>query len=131
MLARSAEIRVLQGRVFVSHVWGEAIARLTLATAHGTLIVTSNTVLCLEASPQKTRITTVSGSAGFCPRNTSELTRIEPGFVGEWSATASDLIPAQDDAGAQQIVQEALAVQQALRDLASRRRNILPRQAAP
>jgi ferric-dicitrate binding protein FerR (iron transport regulator) len=115
------------GRILVSHAWGEAIARFTVATGHGQLIVSSNALFWVESDAARTRITCASGSLGFQPKKASSTSRIGSGFVAESSGTTLNLTPAEADAGSQERVLEALQLEQQLRDLAARNRNLLPR----
>jgi hypothetical protein len=127
ILNRSADVKLIKGRMFASHDWGEAIARFRIVTPHGELVTASNALFCVEADQQKTRVTCVSGSVELRARDADTTTRIPPGFVGEWSAATSNLIAAETDARAQEDLQEGLEVEQKLRGLISKNRYALPR----
>ena len=127
MQARYAEVKLVRGRMFVSQVWGEAIAKLTVTTPHGTLVTTSNALFCVETDEHKSRVTCVTGSLTWQSRDAQGATPIPPSFVGEWPATNPDMVPAEVDARGQDGLQEALEVEQKLRSLSSQRRNVLPR----
>ena len=127
ILARSAAVRLVKGRMFVSHVWGEAMARFTVETPNGQLIVISNALFCIETEPEKTRITCASGLIDFQPKGSPTSTRISAGFVGETSGGTLNLNPADTDPLAQESLLDALQAEQKLRELASARRNVLPR----
>lgn len=125
--ARHVDLKLISGRMLASHRWGEAIARFTVTTPQGELIVTSDTLFWIEADAARTRITCASGSAGFRPANASTTMRISSGSVAESSGTTLNITPADADPVAQDSVVEALQFEQKLRDLAERNRNLLPR----
>jgi hypothetical protein len=125
--ARVASIRLIKGRLIVSHVWGEAIARLVLATPHGELVLSSNALFSVETGAGQTRVTCVSGSLSFRSSQASSATKISPGFLAETSGTAVTVTPAETDASAQETLVEALEVEQELRAAARQKRNVLPR----
>lgn len=127
IFARSAAARLVKGRMFVSHVWGEAMARFTVETPNGQLIVISNALFCIEIEPEKTRITCASGLIDFQPKGSSTSTRISAGFVGETSGSTLNLNPAETDPAGQENLVDALQAEQKLRELAAARRNVLPR----
>jgi hypothetical protein len=122
MLGRYADVKLLSGRMFVSHGWGEATAKFTVVTAHGELVTTSNSLFCIESDEKKTRVTCASGTVGFRARKSDETTRIPPGFLGEWPSVDSSIIAAETDAHGQEDLQEALEVEQKLRGSMSRMR---------
>ena len=126
MQARYAAAKLLSGRMFVSHVWGEAIARLNVTTPHGELSTTSNALFCVESDEHKTRVTCVSGTVGWQPRKAEAVTPIPPGFVLEGSASNSSLVPAETDARWQEELQAGLEAEQRLMALISQRRDALP-----
>ena len=125
--ARSADIKLIRGRIFVSQSWGEAVARFTVVTPHGELVTSSNALFCVESDEQKTRVTCVSGSVGWRRRAADAVTRVAPGFVGELSASDSRMIAAESDARGQEDLQEGLEVEEKLRFLISQNRYVLPR----
>jgi len=127
MQSRYAEVKLLKGRMFVSQVWGEALAKFTVKTSLGELVTTSNALFYVEDDADKTRVTCVSGSVGFQPRAAESVTRIPPGFVGEWSGANSTLVAAETDEGAQETLIEGLEIEQKLRQLISEKRYALPR----
>jgi hypothetical protein len=127
MQARYAEVNLISGRMFVSQVWGEAIARLTVITPQGELVTTSNALFCVESDEMKTRVTCVSGSIGFQARKGEEEILIPPGFVGEWSGSGATLVAAEADARGQVDLQEGLEVEEKLRILSRQKRLMLPR----
>lgn len=127
MQGRYAEVRLLGGRMFASQVWGEALAKFILVTSQGELVTTSNALFCVESDEHKTRVTCVSGSVGFQARAAEAVTRIPPGFVGEWSGASLSLVAAETDARGQEELQEALEVDEKLRGLSSQNRLVLPR----
>jgi hypothetical protein len=127
MQGRYAEARLLRGRMFVSHGWGEALAKFSVATPQGELVTNSNALFCIVTDEHKTRVTCVSGSVGFQARGAGEVTFIPPGFVGEWSGSTSNLIAAEADAHGQEELQDGLAVEEKLRVLSNQNRLVLPR----
>lgn len=127
MLERFAEIKLTRGRLLVSHLWGEAIARLSIVTPHGEVIVVSNALFSLEADPARTRVTCASGSLSFGAKDATSAIRVGAGFTGESSGPDVKLTAADSEAATQENVVEALQAEQDLRDLASRNRNVLPR----
>ena len=124
---RYANVKLFKGRMFASHVWGEARAKFSVMTAHGELVTTSNALFCLEASEQKTRVTCVSGSVGFRARAGEADTQIPAGFVGESSGSSLSLVAAETDGRAQEDLQEGLQVEETLRALGGENRRALPR----
>ena len=127
MQARYAEVKLISGRMFVSQVWGEAIAKLSVITPQGELVTTSNALFCVESDEQKTRVTCVSGSVEFQARKGEEVTPIPPGFVGEWADSGATLAAADTDARGQADLQEGLEVEEKLRVLSNQNRLVLPR----
>jgi ferric-dicitrate binding protein FerR (iron transport regulator) len=127
MQGRYAEVKLMSGRMFVSQAWGEAIARFTITTPHGDVITASNALFCVESNGQNTRVTCVSGSVALRARDAQAATRIEPGFIWEWSASSSSMIAAEGDARGQEELQEGLEIEQQLRDLIAQNRDALPR----
>jgi ferric-dicitrate binding protein FerR (iron transport regulator) len=127
MRGRLAEIKLSQGRIFVSHSWGEARARFSLATSEGEATTPSNALFVVESDQQKTRVTCASGWVEFRPAGAANATRIPPGSVGQWPGTASSLSKAEADPVAQEDLQQAIEVEQMLRGLAAPKRNALPR----
>lgn len=127
MRGRYAEVKLLAGRMFVSQVWGEAIAKSTVVTAQGEVVTTSNALFCIECDEHKTRVTCVSGFVEFQGRDAGTSTRIPPGFVGEWSASGASLVAAESEARGQEDLQEGLEVEEKLRALSSQKQLVLPR----
>jgi hypothetical protein len=127
MQGRYADVRLVKGRMFASQIWGEAIAKFSVITSHGELVTTSNTLFCLEASEQKTRVTCLSGSVGFRGRDAEADTQVPAGFVGEWSASGATMVAAETDARGQEDLQEGLEVEETLRALSSQNRFGPPR----
>lgn len=127
MRGRFADLKLASGRLTISHAWGEAVARFTVNTAHGELIVTSNALFRVEADANRTRVTCAGGSLGFRPKQATSTTRVSSGFTAESDGGPVNLAPAEIDAVAQESVVEALQVEQKLRELAARARNLLPR----
>lgn len=123
---RYVEIKLLSGRTVVSHDWGEAIARFTVATSQGELITSSNALFCMESDGHRTRVTCVSGIVGFRPSTGGGTAPIPPGHIGQWSPEASTVVAAETDAQGQADLEEALEVEQKLRALRERLRNIPP-----
>ena len=113
--------------MLVSQVWGEALARFTIASPHGKVITTSNSLFWIELDEQKTRVTCVSGSVGVQALKADEITRIPPGFIWEWSAYNSSLVAADTDARAQDELREGLETEETLRGLSNQKRDLLPR----
>ena len=127
MRGRFVDLKLINGRMLTSHTWGEAIARFTVTTPHGELIVTSNALVTLETDAARTRLTCASGSLGFRPKEASSTTRIASGFAAKTSGTTLDVTPADAEPATQDNLVEALQLEQKLRDLAGRNRNALPR----
>jgi hypothetical protein len=126
MQGRYADVKLMNGRMFASHDWGEAIAKFRVITPQGELLTTSNALFCVESDEKKTRVTCVSGSVEMRPRGGQAVTSISPGFVGEWSASTSNLVAAETDARGQEDLQEGLDVEQKLRGLIAKARYALP-----
>ena len=127
MQGRSAEVRLVKGRMFASQLWGEARAKFSVMTAHGELVTTSNALFCLEAGEQGTRLTCISGSVGFRTPGSDADTQVLPGFVGEWNASGASLVAAETDARGQEDLQEGIEVEENLRALSAQNRFKLPR----
>jgi FecR-like protein len=127
MQGRYADVKLMNGRMFASHDWGEAIAKFRVITPQGELFTTSSALFCVESDEKKTRVTCVSGSVEMRPRGGQAVTRIPPGFVGEWSASGSNLIAAESDTRGQEDLQEGLEVEEKLRGLISQNRYVLPK----
>jgi ferric-dicitrate binding protein FerR (iron transport regulator) len=127
MRGRFAEIKLSRGRIFVSHSWGEARARFSLATSEGEITTPSNALFIVQSEEQKTRVTCASGWVEFRPASSATATRIPPGSVGEWPSASSNLTKAETDPVAQEDLQQAVEVEQMLRGLVASKRNILPR----
>ena len=130
MRGRFAEVKLMRGRMLASQVWGEASARFKVVTPQGELVTSSNSLFWVEADENKTRVTCISGVIGLRVGNSETVTRIPPGFVGEWSHSNSTLFAAERDALAQEALQEGLDVEQKLRVLAGRNRFLLPKSDA-
>jgi len=127
MRARYVDLKLNSGRMLTSHRWGEATARFTVTTAHGESIVAADALFEVETDAARTRITCASGFAGFRPKAASSTTRIAAGFVATSSGATLDVTPADASADAQDTVVAALQLEQTLRDMAARHRNVLPR----
>jgi len=127
MLARLAELKLHAGRILVSHTWGEARAGLTIATENGYVSTPSNALFWVEFADGKTRVTCVSGWVEFRPSDTPGSTRIPPGSIGQWPAADRDLTAADADPRGQADLEQAAELEQKLRDLAGRTRDVLPR----
>lgn len=127
MQGRYADVELKKGRMIASHGWGEAIAKFKVITPHGELVTTSDALFCVESDENKTRVTCVSGSVGLQAREGETMTRIPPGFVGEWSASGSNMTAAESDAHGQETLQESLEVEEKLRGLIRQNRYLLPR----
>ena len=127
MRGRFAEIKLSNGRIFVSHSWGEARARFSLATSEGEVTTPSNALFIVQAERQKTRVTCASGWVEFRPSGATTATRIPPGSVGQWPSPASNVSRAEADPVAQEDLQQAVEVEQMLHGLTANKRNALPR----
>jgi hypothetical protein len=127
MQARLAEIELSKGRILVSHSWGEALARFSLTTPEGELTTPSNALFVVQAEPQKTKVTCASGWLEFRPIGTANATRIPPGSTGEWTPVASNMTPAETDPVAQEVLQQAIEMEQLLRKLLAQKRDTLLR----
>jgi hypothetical protein len=127
MRGRFAEIKLSQGRIFVSHSWGEARARFSLTTPEGEVTTPSDALFIVQSEQQKTRVTCAAGWVEFQPSGAATATRIPPGSVGQWPASASNLSEAESDPSAQENLQQAIDVEQMLRGLSAAKRNVLPR----
>lgn len=127
MEGRFAETKLSNGRMIVSHSWGEARARFSLATSEGEVTTPSNALFVVQSEQRQTRVTCASGWVEFRPSSAANATRIPPGSVGQWSGTAPSLSKAEADPVAQEDLQQAIEVEQMLRGLAAPKRNALPR----
>ena len=127
MLARFAEIKLNNGRIFASHVWGEARAHFNVGTDGGNVSTPSNTSFWVEFTNGKTRVTCANGWVEFRSADASESHRIPPGSTGQWPSANGNITAAETDPNGQDDLQKAIELEQRLRDLMSRKRNILPR----
>jgi hypothetical protein len=127
MRGRFARLRLINGRIFISHVWGEAPARLGIATADGEVSTPSNAAFWVEFAGAKTRVTCVSGWIEFQPSGAPGSTRIRPGSVGQWPSADGSMSAADADSRGQDDVQQAIELEQRMRSLMSQKRNLLPR----
>ena len=127
MRARSAETKLISGRLFVSNLWGEAQARLVVATGNGEVSTPSNTSFWVESTDGKTRVTCVSGWVEFRPSDSPASTRIPPGSIGQWPAKDANVTAADADPRGQEDLQQATELEQKLRELAGKKHNVLPR----
>ncbi|MEY2518655.1 MAG: hypothetical protein QOF24_414 [Verrucomicrobiota bacterium] len=116
---RYAGVKLLSGRLVASHVWGEANADFTIETPNGGLVAKSNCLFSLQVDEHATRLTCASGTVGFAPRKGGAVVAIAPGFIGEWSANSTSLIPGESEARGQKDLEEALAIEQKLRALSA------------
>ncbi|HSP45672.1 MAG TPA: hypothetical protein VLO30_06740 [Chthoniobacterales bacterium] len=127
MQGRFAEIKLGNGRITVSHVWGEAVAQFTVVTPDGVVATPSDALFIIETGPQKTRVTCASGWVEFKPLGTGSGARIPPGSVGQWPSAGPNITQAEADPVAQEDLQEAVEVEQILRRLSTQKRNAFPR----
>jgi ferric-dicitrate binding protein FerR (iron transport regulator) len=127
MRGRFAEIKLIKGRIFVSHVWGEAPARFSVMTSNGEVVTPSNALFIVQFEQEKTRVTCVSGWVGFQPSGAATATRVPPGSVGEWPSAGANITGAEVDPRGQEDLQQAIEIEQKLRELMARKRNVLPR----
>lgn len=127
MRGRFAEVKLSQGRILVSHVWGEAQARFSLTTSEGEVTTPSNALFVIQSGQHKTRVTCVSGWVEFLPSGATHGIRVPPGSLGEWPRTTSNISQAEADPVAQEDLQQAIEAEQMLRGLAAPKRNIPPR----
>lgn len=127
MKARSAEAKLITGKVLVAHAWGETRARLVVSTASGEVSTPSNAVFWLEFAEGTTRVTCVSGWVEFRAGDAARGTRVPPGSFGVWSATGGNVIAADADARGQDDLHHAAEVEQKLQALARQKRDVLPR----
>jgi ferric-dicitrate binding protein FerR (iron transport regulator) len=124
---RFAELRLINGRIFVSHLWGEAPARLVIPTPHGEVSTPTNAAFWVEFAEAKTRVTCVSGWIEFRPTGAPDSSRVRPGSVGQWPSADGNISTAEADSRGQDDVQKAIELEQQMRALISEKRNILPR----
>jgi hypothetical protein len=124
---RLAEAKLIDGRVFVSHVWGETRARLAVSTGNGEVSTPSNATFWIDLADGTTRVTCASGWVEFHPTGAAKATRVPPGSIGRWPSTNENITAADADPGGQDDLQKAIELEQELRDLMKRKRNILPR----
>jgi hypothetical protein len=127
MRGRFGDINLLNGRILVSHEWGEALARCRVFTPHGEAATPSNALFIIESEAEKTRVTCVSGWLEFRPSGAADVTRIPPGSVGQWPRAAPSVVKAEADPVAQEDLQYAIEAEQILRRLSAQKRNSLPR----
>jgi hypothetical protein len=127
MRSRFAEVKLGNGRILVSHVWGEALARFSVATLHGEVATPSNALFIVESNQQKTRVTCASGWVEFRPSGAATGTRIPPGSVGQWPSAAPNLSRGDADPVAQEDLQQSVELEQILRKFSAQKRNLLPR----
>ena len=127
MQARSANVKLMGGRMIVSQEWGAAIARFTVTTPHGELVTSSNTLFWVESHEQETRVTCVSGSVGWRRGEADAITGIAPGFVVELTTSEAKMVAAESDPRGQEDLQEGLEIEEKLRFVISQNRYALPR----
>jgi hypothetical protein len=127
MRARFAEIKLVNGRIMASHVWGEALAQFTVVTPHGEVATPSDALFIVESGPQNTRVICASGWVEFKPIGKGSGARIPPGSVGQWPSTGTNITPAEADPVAQEDLQQAVDVEPILRRLSTQKRNAFPR----
>ena len=127
MRGRFTQFKLLAGRIFVSHHWGEAPARLSIATPEGEVSTPSDAAFWVESAGGKTRITCLSGWIEFRPSGAAGSTRIRPGSIGEWPSADGEIIAADAEPRGQDDVQRGLELEQQMRELISRNCNTLPR----
>jgi len=120
MRGRFAEFKLLNGRIFVSHNWGDTTARFVAATRDGEVIATSNALFCIHSNETSTRVTCASGTIGFHPAKGGAVASIAPGFMGEWSGNAATVTAADLDTRGQKDAEEALPIEQTMRALSVR-----------
>jgi len=125
MRGRYAEVKLFSGQIFVSHDWGEANAQFTVATPQGNLVTRSNALFCVQSDGNLTRVTCAAGGVEFLPPGAGSVaTRISAGHLGEWSQAASTVVAAERDARGQADLEQALEVEEKLRALRERIRNV-------
>jgi hypothetical protein len=127
MRARLAETKLTKGRLFVSHVWGEAQARLVVSTDNGELSTPSNTNFWIEFADGKTRVTCVSGWVEFRSSGAPASTRVPPGSVGQWPSAGANITAADADPRGQEDLEKGVELDRKLRELANQKRNVVPR----
>jgi hypothetical protein len=124
---RFAALELIQGRIFVSHEWGEARAGLTVSLANAEVSTPSNAAFWAEFVQQKMRVTCVSGWIEVRPSASIVSTRVRPGWIGEWPTDGETLRPADTDPRGQEDLQHGLQLDQRMRDLLNEKRDVLPR----
>jgi len=127
MQARLAEAKLITGRIFVSHVWGETRARLAVSTDNGEVSTPSNAAFWIESGDGNTRVTCASGWVEFRPSGAAKSMRVPPGSIGQWPSATENITAADADPRGQDALPQAAELELRLRDLAARRRNVLPR----
>jgi hypothetical protein len=127
MQARLAEAKLINGRIFISHVWGETRARLAVSTDNGEVSTPSNAAFWIESVDGKTRVTCASGWVEFRPSGMDKSIRVLPGSIGQWPSAGGNITAADADPRGQDVLQRAAELEQKLRDLEGRKRNVLPR----
>ena len=127
MQERLAEAKLIDGRVLISHVWGETRARLAVSTGNGEVSTPSNAVFWIELANGTTRVTCATGWVEFRPIGADKATRVPPGSIGQWPSVNGNITAADADPRGQDAVQQAPGLDQKLRDLAAQKRNVLPR----
>lgn len=124
---RFAEVKLIRGRIFVSHEWGEAPARLSVSLAGGELSTPSNATFWAELVEEKIRITCVSGWIEFGPSTSAVPARIRPGWIGQWPSAGENPRPADTDPRGQEDLQRAVELEPLMREMLNKQRNVLPR----
>lgn len=125
--ARFAEIKLNNGRIFASHVWGGALAHFSVATAGGNASTPSNATFWVEFTSGKTRVTCATGGIEFRPSDAPESIRVPPGSTGQWPSANGNITGADADSHGQDDLQKAIELEQELRSLVMQKRNALPR----
>lgn len=103
-----------------------AALRLAVETGQGVAQTNFDAVFRIEADEQRTRIICASGSLSFQPVGQAMVSTLKAGFVGEWSASSSDVKPSETERSAQTALSELLEKVPKLRARRDARRNEFP-----
>jgi ferric-dicitrate binding protein FerR (iron transport regulator) len=128
MMDRRAAVSLNRGTVFVKHRRPPgSFGTLIVRTPSGTINSSSDCLICVEATPQHTRLVCVRGYVEVSPASGRNALTVTAGSIAEVTSQTSSLAEVAADADAQGKVTDTLSVEEELLALTRTRRNILAR----